>query len=175
MKTSKFQLKLHRNSRSGYALVTIVIFLTILSTITAGLGFYATSHNQRATVDSKYAAALDVAEAGINYEYRKISNDNTTADQYPGTVVNVGGGSFKVYCTARDGTTPWSPQQYLYVVSIGTVDGVSRTVKAEAKGFKPDGRYGIYTLNNISVWKGASAQIIGDVGTNGKYQYSADP
>jgi len=60
-------------------------------------------------------------------------------------------------------------------VSTGTVNGVSRTVKAEAKGYPPAGHYAIYTLNNISVWKGASALITGDVGTNGQYHYTADP
>jgi len=55
------------------------------------------------------------------------------------------------------------------------VAGVSRTVKVASKGFAPDGHYAIYTIDSISVWKGASAVITGDIGTNGKFSFSADP
>src|SRR5258706_12295482 len=168
-----------KSRRSGYALVTVLVFLTVLSTLVAGLGVYTTSHNQRATVDLAYAHALDAAEAGINAEYQKISTDSTTADQYPGVTYNVANsaanGTYKVYCIGRDGSFPWTTSQYLYVISPGNVTGVSRTVKAEGKGFPPAGHYAIYTLDSLSVWKGASALITGDVGSNGQYQYTADP
>src|SRR5437870_3613128 len=167
--------RIRRSPRGGYALVTVVLFLIIVSTILGGMGAFVASHNQIQTVDSRYAAALDLAEAGINKEYNKLSLDTATADQSPGATYDLGSGSYTVYCTNRDGTTPWVPSQYLYVIATGTVAGVTRTVKAECKGNPPDGRYAIYTLNNISIWKGASALINGDVGSNGKYQYSADP
>src|SRR5258706_16247356 len=99
-------LRIRRSRRGGYALMTVVIFLIIISTILGGMGAFVASHNQVQTVDSRYAAALDVAEAGINKEYNKLTLDTTTADQYPGTTYSFGSGSYTVYCTNRDGTTP---------------------------------------------------------------------
>lgn len=140
-----------------------------------GIGTFAVSHQTRMRADLNYAQALDLAEAGIDYEFRKVSLDPTTADQSPGVRYTFGQGSFTVYCTNKDATTPWSSSQYLYVVSTGTVNGISRTVKVSCKGFTPSGNYAIYTVNNISVWSGASASISGDVGTNGKFQFSSHP
>ncbi len=161
--------------KRGLATISALFFILIMSILLIGVGFFATAHQQRATMDQQYASALNIAEAGVNYEFNKISADPTLADQSPGGTYSFGNGTVTVYCMNKDGTTPWSPSQYLYVVSQGTVNGVSRSVKVATKGYQPDGKYAIYTMDSISVWKGASATINGDAGTNGQFQYSSSP
>jgi len=68
-------IKLSGNSRrSGICIGYCAHFPDGVSTLVAGLGVFSTGHNQRATVDLAYATALDAAEAGVNYEYLKISH-----------------------------------------------------------------------------------------------------
>src|SRR5207248_3349236 len=83
----------------------------------------------RAGVESDYASALSLAEAGVNYELRKISADPTVADQVvagapTGVTYAFGAGKYRVYCMNKDGSTPWTVPNYLYVVSTGTLNGV---------------------------------------------------
>lgn len=140
----------------------------------------AVSHYERTQVESDYACALNLAEAGVNYEYWKISQDPTTADQVSqsnpqGVTYSYGNGTFTVYCTNMDGSTPWSVPSNLYVVCTGTLNGTSRTIKVSSKGFNPPGKYAIYTMNSLSVWNGTAISITGDVGTNNQFDFSGHP
>src|ERR1700694_3503931 len=110
----------NQRKRPGSALISALVFTVITAICLAGIGTLSVSHYNRASVEGDYAAALNLAEAGINYEIRKISRDATTADQAgsstpPGTTVSFGGGTFRVYCSNRDGTTPWASPNPLYI------------------------------------------------------------
>ncbi len=162
-------------ARRGAALASVLMFILVLSVLLSGSASYTVSHQQRAYTDASYAASMDTAEAGVNYEFRKITFDPTTADQYPGHTYNLAGGTATIYCTNRDGSTPWTPPGNLYVISTGTVNGVRRTVKAAVKGFPFTGRYALYTMNGATQVNGSSATFVGDVGTNGALSFSAHP
>lgn len=164
-----------RQKDRGAAIIGVLFFILITSILLMGVGTFAVSHQTRMRSDLNYAQALDVAEAGIDAEFRKLTLNSTSADQAPGMTYTFGQGAYKVYCTNKDGTTPWTPQQYLYVIATGTVNGVSRTVKVASKGYQPEGNYAIYTMDSISVWNGASAEVNGDLGTNGQFHFSSHP
>jgi hypothetical protein len=147
----------------------------ITSILLMGVGTFCVSHQTRVKADSDYAKAIDVAEAGINYEFRKLSLSTSSPDQYPGTAVNFGNGAFTVYCTNKDGTTPWTVGNYLYVVSTGTVNGVSRTVKVSSKSYLTLGKFAIFTMNGLSTWKGSSMDLYGDIGTDATLDFNSKP
>lgn len=160
----KKALRTRRSRRSGAILAGTVSLMLIIAILTAGIGRFAASHQQRCTVDSDYAAALDLAEAGINYEFRKISSDYSQADNTPATV-SLGRGTFTVSCTNRQGGGAWVPPNDLYVSSTGTVRGVSRTVRASGKGNIGSNRYAIYGVNLVHFNGGLT--VNGSVGTDG--------
>jgi len=169
-----------KRSRYGGVLISALAFMVVVSLLLAGIGTLTVSHYGRAHSESDYAAALSLAEAGINYEYRKISLNSANADQAgtsnpPGVSYNFGGGTFRVYCTNKDGTTPWTAPGLLYVIATGTFNGATRTIKVASKGFPPTGKFAIYTLNSISVWNGSAISIVGDVGSNGLLDFSGHP
>src|SRR5438270_12550041 len=138
------QYSIKRSRRRGAAIVVVLLFTLVASTLIMGVGTNAAMHQQRATVDLQYAKALDIAEAGINFELRKISNSANSADQ-TATAYSLGGGTFSVRVVQRnsDGTetSPWSPPQNMYVYSTGTINGVSRTIKSACKGFNDRHHY----------------------------------
>src|SRR5687768_12806553 len=97
-----------RRPQRGFALVSVLVFMLVIATLLSGMGMFAASHQSLAHVDSDYAAALSLAEAGANYEFRKLSLDQNNPDQYPGATINWGGGTFTVWCANRDGSVPWT-------------------------------------------------------------------
>lgn len=174
---------LHRSRRSGrrsrgLATVTALYFLLIMAVTLFGMSTFASWHQVRAQTDLGYAAALDAAEAGLNYEFRRISSSTSLAHQPgtpgTGTVATGGAGAFSTYCIGKDGNT-WVPPNPLYVVSTGSYKGIQRTVKASVKGFYPDGRFAIYTMEGTSVFNGSAINILGDIGTNGYFDFSGHP
>src|SRR6266571_582043 len=99
-------------SRRGGVLLTTLAFVVVISVIMAGMATLSVSYYARAGVESDYAAALDLAEAGVNYELRKISANAGNADQAgshspPGVTYSLGNGTFTVYCINKDGSVPW--------------------------------------------------------------------
>ena len=173
-----FRTAPRRPTRRGHTLSATVIFTGIVSVLLGGVATFAASHQQRAIEDSRFASALNYAEAGANFEMRKISLDPASADQYPGVTYNVSGGTFKVHCanpSNPDDTAPWTPQERLYVISTGTYQGVSRTVQVAVKGYKPDARYAIYGTGEVSTFNGSAVLINGDVGTNNSLSFTGHP
>jgi hypothetical protein len=171
----------HRVKRQrGGVLISVLCFVVVTGFILAGIGQLVVSHYMKAGVESDYVGALYYAEAGINYELNKISNDDSTADQAgvsspPGVSYTLGSGSYRVYCTNRDGTTPWTAGTKLYIISKGTVNGVSRTVKIAVKTYPWVGKYAVYTVDKTSFWNGSAIDIYGDVGTNNVLDFSGFP
>ena len=168
-----------RPSRRGFTIVTVLVFVLVISTLLSGIGIFAVSHQGRAMVDSDYAAALSLAEAGANWEFRKLSMNQNLPDQWPGATVSMGGGTFQVWCANSDGSVPWNNawpnQDELHVFSRGTIDGVTRTVRVAVKGYYAQGNYAIYGTEQISTFNGQSVIIRGDIGTNDQLQFTGTP
>ncbi len=163
-----------KRPQRGSALITALFFILIISTLLMGIGTLAVSHQGLAITESDYAAALDVAEGGINYELRKISQNTSNADQSPGVSYPMSVGNFSVYCTNTDGSTPWSQGNSVNIISVGTVNGVTRSVKITAKHQSGSGNYAVYTMQ-WGTLNGTATTINGDVGTNGTYMFNGHP
>src|SRR5688572_28029358 len=89
----------------GGTLVGVLIFILIVSVLLAGVASFALSHQVSAQIDADWATALQLAEGGANTEFRKISLDESQADQSP-TTYTFGNGSYTAWVTQRnaDGT-----------------------------------------------------------------------
>ena len=168
-----------RRIRRGFTIITVLVFILVISTLLSGIGIFSVSHQTRAMADSDYAAALSLAEAGANWEFRKLSLNQNLPDQWPGATVNWGGGSFTVWCANSDGSVPWNNtwpnNDELHVFSRGTIDGVTRTVRVAVKGYYAQGNYAIYGTDQISTFNGTSVIIRGDIGTNDQLQFTGTP
>jgi len=177
----QIRARIRRQHRGGI-LITALVFSVIIAFLVAGIGALTVSHLSRESTEASYSGALDLAEAGVNYEIRKISLDASQADQFSamtqaGATYTLGGGSFTVYCENTDGSTPWVAPNDLYIISTGTLNGVSRTTKVMCKGESnaTNGKYAIYTMNNASTWDGSAMCIVGDVGTNALLSFNSSP
>jgi hypothetical protein len=171
------QLRRPRRHQHGSILLTALAFVAFTSMVMAGLITMAYSHNAVVRAEGDYARALTVAEAGINYELRKISQNAANADQ-PGSTAPYGvsyspavcgGGSFRVGCTNIFGNT-WLPaiSPQLFIGSTGTYNGVSRTLRITANGRFTAAipSFACFGLNSVLFHAGNST-CIGDVGTGG--------
>jgi len=169
----------HRKSRRGGILISALAFTAIGSFLIVGVLTMTLSHYARAKTEADYDGSLALAEAGINYELRKLSANANSGDQIVAGVAlgshTLGPGSFSVYCSNKDGTTPWIVPNPLYVNSLGTINGVSRMVRVSAKGFAWTGRYAVYSVDHLSTWHGSSIDVVGDVGTDNQLSFSGTP
>jgi hypothetical protein len=159
------------------------MFVLVGTILLSGTARFAVMNLQRAQYDADYARAIDLADAGANYELNRISLSTANAHQSPGTTINPGWGparSFKVWCTRRQAngteTTPWTAPNDLYIHAIGTSGSVSRHVRIAARSLAAQhGNYAIYTMAGVSTWHGSSMSINGDVGSNGQFAFSGHP
>jgi Tfp pilus assembly protein PilX len=174
--------------RRGGILISTLAFVVIVSILMAGVGTLAVSHYARAKTESDYAAALNLAEAGINYEIRNISlnmvtNSNAIDRAYPsggqngaytGAVSGITGAyTVKVYAENSDGTlanTSWAPPSPAIIRSTGTVNGVSRTVQIEGTRKSLFDIYALFGIDSTS-WNGGVI-VNGTFGTNNSISIS---
>jgi len=93
-----------RRAQYGGVLISGLAFAAISAFIVVGMLTMTVSNYARSSTEADYEAALGLAEAGVNYELRKLSLDPTTADQVSTAAsTTLGDGSFTVYCTNKDG------------------------------------------------------------------------
>jgi len=166
----------HRNpARGGMALVLALVGIVIVSTLLAGALMLSVSHMSLSSTNSSYANALNLAEAGVNWEFWKISTDVTSADNSPATLeLPPGSGrSFEVHVEAYPDGGAWTTLGPFWVISTGTVDGVSRTVRVVARGYGLAGLYALFGIDELNV--GGNATINGAIGTNGIVTVNGDP
>lgn len=160
-------------------LIGILFFSLIAAMLLMGVGTYAVGHQTRAHVDANYAAAIDMAEAGVNYELHKISTNPALADTTALTrsqPFGVAGTSFTVQCVNRGVSTAWSGGgASLDIVSTGTVNGVSRRVRITATTYGAGG--GNYALFGVreGIINGSAATVQGNIGTNGIIAFNGHP
>lgn len=170
-------MKIGRNyKQSGAALITAIAFTAIFSTIVGGIALYTVGTYSLAKKGTEYAAAIQLADAGTNYELRNISRNQFATGFVPPTAStpdtgSVSGinGTFSAYVTSdAAGTQNWDPtKQDLYIWSTGTVNGVARRVTAHGiGGVGLLNQYTVYGANSIT-FSGSGSEVIGSIGTNG--------
>lgn len=162
----------------GVVIIGVLFFSLIASILLMGVGTYVVAHSSRARADASYAASIDMAEAAINYEFRKLSADVTQADKvaYTSTTpFGVSGTSFTVQCVNRGTSTAWSgPGTYLDVLATGTVNGISRSIRVASKSYGTSANYALFGINQGLI-NGTATTVNGDVGTNGFFNFNGHP
>lgn len=161
---------------SGATLVTALAVVLILALMIGGIGQLAVGHYSRARVEAEYAKALQIAEAGINFELRYISDNqlsttNPVAHQagsaYTGSISGVTG-TYQVWVTKDpDDGTAWSPPQPMLIHAIGTVNGVSRRIVARGTRQSIFDIFTLYGIQSVN-FNGQGSIVGGDIGTNGE-------
>jgi type II secretory pathway pseudopilin PulG len=177
-------------------LIGVLVFIVIIAVLLSGIGKFVASSSMRASTDADYAAALNLAYAGVNYELQKISTNPSSADQkwtssgtlatttpytipIPGQSGTNLPGQFTVTVCASSTTdpngvnpsTPWTSPQTALIQATGTVHpgtsyAVSRTVQVTSN------RSGIFQNNSsfivgsVSTSTGSQVIMSGDVGSN---------
>jgi hypothetical protein len=169
----------HTRANHGGILLTTLIFAVVIATMLGGLGTLVVSFYSRAKTESTYASAINLADAGANYELRKINQNVSTADlptgNPPGTTVSFGPGTFRVYCTMINGTTAWDEQTVpFYIFSTSGVGSASRQVKMQATGSGAAGTYAVFGVQQ-GIMDAAPTIVNGDVGTNGFFTFNNNP
>jgi len=164
----------HRTQR-GMAFILALVGVVVISILLAGILLLVASHLSLTHTNSCYANALNLAEAGINWELNKISQNPAWADTTPVTQVFPAGSnrSFRVHIEAYPSGGTWVPPGSFWVVSTGTVDGVSRTVRVVARGYGLHGLYALFGIDTLAV--GGNAAINGATGTNGIVNVNGNP
>lgn len=161
-----------RSSRKerGSALISALAIVAIMSFLMSGVCLLSTSYADRQRREGDYALAMQLAEAGTNYEINYYSVNNTvhlSSSPYSGSVPGQIG-TFSVY---SDAATP------NYITSTGTVGGISRVVRVNVGGSSIfDGAFATFgttsvTLNQNTVTGnvGSNANVAGSLsGTGGK-------
>ena len=164
--------------RRGGVLISVLVFTVIIAFLIAGIGALTVSHYSRVHVEADYTTALDVAEAGINYELRNISvnlysNSNQIDQYHPGAGQNgaytgsIPGvpGTFTVYViNDPDDGKSWSSPNSALIVSTGTVNGVSRTVQIRGEGRSVFGQYALFGIDSTTL--NGNFTVNGDFGTD---------
>jgi len=156
-----------RTTASGMAFILALVTVVMISALLSGALLLSVSHLALTHSNSSYANALNLAEAGLNWELWKISHDPTQADLTATTVQFPAGSgrSFAVHIANYPSGGTWTPPNPFWVYSTGTVDGVSRTVRIVAEGFDVYGLYALFGIDTLNV-KG-NATVNGAAGTNG--------
>ncbi|RYG36286.1 hypothetical protein EON81_10255 [bacterium] len=151
-----------------------------------GITLLASSYSARQRREADYAMALQLAEAGINYELRWMSGRLTETYpahrlvEHPTGFVPSGQnsipgveGKFNVYVCNTDGNPNWTLPNDMMIVSTGTVGKMSRTVSVIAKSsggtggqsiFSP--QYAVFAYKRL-LFRNSSSAIIGNMGVNG--------
>ena len=172
--------------RRGFTLITSLAFVLVVGTVLASVGTVAVSHVSRAKAEATYANAIALADAGINVELARISSntaDPTLADQMgsPRTgSINGVPGSYSVYIrpwgSDCDGSGTWTAPNDLCVVSTGTVDDVSRTVRIRGVRKSIFDEYALFAYKQGDFSgggaSGGSTEIVGSMGTNGAVTFN---
>lgn len=172
--------KYRRSATRGGVLITTLVISTIVASMLAGLGTLLSSYYSRSVNEMNYASAINLADAGVNYEIRKISANASSAD-LPGSttplgsLVSFGNGSFRVYCTMADGTTSWDKSTSPFcIIATGISGSVSRTVQISAASSSGGGgTAGLFAI--VSGTMSGSPDVNGSIATDGTLDFNGMP
>lgn len=170
-----------RELRRGAALVTAIVFTAIFAILMAGIAVYAAGHYSLANRESDNAAAIQLADAAINYEVRYLSENqystgftvHGTSNPDSGSISGVPG-TFTVWVTTNSGGT-WNNTDGndMLLTATGTVNGITR--KLQAEGFHGAGlfdNYAVFGTNSVT-FNGSGSQVVGSIGTDGTVSSSS--
>jgi len=150
----------------GGVLLSTLAFAVVIAMLLAGIATLTVSHYARVHVEADYAATLDLAEAGVNFELRKSAitplKPIRPATEENGVAVQFRRRNLRVYCANTDGTTPWVAPNLLLITSVGTLNGVRAPSGSLPKAIPGPVKYAIYSIDHISVWHGSAVDIPGD-------------
>lgn len=165
----------HRSKQRGSVLVSALAFALVISLALAGAAAYTVAHMSQAASEADYASAMNMAEAGANWELRKLALTSATTDtsaapgtgtvSYPsasGTVTLPG--SFSVYVTNSAGTGNWTAPNPALVWSTGTVNGISRTIRVPAYRKSLFNEFAIFGIFDVT--STGNFIIEGNIGSN---------
>jgi Tfp pilus assembly protein PilX len=163
---------------SGFAIVSVLFMMLVLSVLLMGVGTYCASHQTRVAADMDYARALDLAEAGAAYEMRQISsnaaNAHTTAFTM-NTPFGTSNTSFTVHAVNRGTNNGWSgPGTNLDILATGTSNGISRTIRVSSKPTGSSTNFGLFGVGT-SIINGTATTVNGSVGTNAQLTFNGKP
>ena len=166
-------------AKRGGILLTVLIFAVVIATMLGGLGSLIISYFSRVTTESEYASSINLADAGANYEFRKINENISNADlPSTATSISLGSGTFKAYCTMSDGVTAWDKSTTpFYVISTGTIGSVSRSIKVNATADSgTGGPVGVFAVvsGDTSIDNGTPV-VNGSVATDGTLDFTGHP
>jgi hypothetical protein len=156
-----------RRSEQGTALMSALAIVAMTALLMSGVCVLASTQEVRQHRDSDYALAMQLAEAGINYELNCSSNNtcsgnggaaDTSSAPYSGTVPGVSG-SFTAYANS---TTP------TLITATGTIGAgpyaVSRTVQMKVSGSSIfNGAYTLFGTQSTTINNNA---LTGTIGSN---------
>ncbi|MCW3095376.1 MAG: hypothetical protein JWL77_994 [Chthonomonadaceae bacterium] len=169
--------------RRGSILITALVFTVIIALLLAGIGTLTVSHYSRARTRGDYAAALNLADAGINYELYNVNVDLTSTTRahqshpasgqsgpYTGSVPGVTG-TFTVKVTnSPDNGLPWYAPNPMLVTATGVVNGATRTVSARGIRHGIFSDYGFYAMYSCSMGGGLIES--GNLGSNVPFTFT---
>lgn len=169
---------IRKRSDRGSALISALALVAITALLVSGICIFVTSHATRQRREGDYALAMQLAEAGINYELRYIDttgNAHLSGSTYSGGVPGVAG-TFSVYVRNTDGTANWARPKPAQIVSTGTVGGIARTVTANCKGGGVsifDADFVVFGYQSVFMTGNGDANG-GDIGTNGEMRLTGN-
>ena len=98
-----------RSKKCGATLLTAIVFALIVAIVIAVVGSMAVSSYARANVEGHYADAINLADAGMNFELHNVSRDPTDSTLAHQKVADSDLGLPGPYT----GTIPgWAPARY---------------------------------------------------------------
>jgi hypothetical protein len=180
----------YQRKERGGALLFALATVLILSVLSWGLATLATQHQVLAQRQKDYVAALDVAEAALNWELSKMSRlqydptividgpPGSSPPPFSGPLPNAAPGPYVNGAPAILGRAtvyvtdvgfipyPWTPRYPFKIYASGTVNGVTRTIQAGGAPVFLSDLYTLYGVNQLAINSG-STYISGDVGTAG--------
>ena len=164
--------------RRGGILLTTLVFAVIIATILAGLGTLIISYYSRVSTESQYASVINLADAGANYELRKITQNVNNADlpesrgTHPEQRLLWGPGKVPgVYCTMSDGVTSWDKSTVPFcILCTGTIGLASRTIRISATSLNgSSGSAAVFAVVSGTI---SSSTISGSIATDGSLSFS---
>lgn len=160
-------------------MLTTLVLSLVVSLLLAASGAVAVSHYSRSTRETDYAAAIQAADAGVNWQLREISldpSDTTKPCQasspcsrtIPGTPA-----TFTVFITNEDGSSPWVAPNTGILTSDGAFNGITRRVQIKGSKKSIFDEYAIFATysgsgTEVLTFNGTGSIINGNVGSNGQ-------
>jgi len=177
------------SSEAGFALPTVLMAMVAAFALAGGAVIASVSSQSGSVRDQNAKAALGAADAGVSNALLRFNRTPSASGTDICTLIGAGATGADGWCTTpvveddfdRGGYTYWvrPTETELEIVSMGTVDGVTRRVQVDAtsdsgltEGNKPFASASVVGLDSILL--NSNATINADVATNGNIGLNAN-